>query len=140
VKAEPMTPRLSSPYTPGANSSPYSPSYTMDSSVSPHPPPAPRQNSASTPNTPFPYAHPSQSPGGAQYYNPEQPMQVDVPQHKRRASGFKRVRDVRDLRPFVNTQPAGRRMDSTGTYLSVRHALRSLLRMALMYICSLFDN
>jgi dual specificity protein kinase YAK1 len=46
-------------------------------------------------------------------------MQVDVvPQHKRRASGFKRVRDARDLRPYVNTQPAGRRMDSTGTYLS----------------------
>jgi dual specificity protein kinase YAK1 len=91
----------------------------MDSSSSPHPPPPPRQNSASTPNTPFPYSHPSQSPGGGQYFKQE-PMHVDIPQHKRRASGFKRIRDARDLRPYVNTQPSGRRMDSTGTYLSVR--------------------
>ncbi|KDQ57795.1 hypothetical protein JAAARDRAFT_130674 [Jaapia argillacea MUCL 33604] len=45
-------------------------------------------------------------------------MAVDVPSHKRRASGFKRIRDQRDLRPYVNNQPAGRRMDSDGTYLS----------------------
>jgi dual specificity protein kinase YAK1 len=120
VKGEPTTPRISSPYTPSANSTTYSPSYPMDSSVSPHPPAPLRQNSASTPNTPFPYAHPSQSPGGGPFFKTE-PMQVDIPQHKRRASGFKRVRDIRDLRPFVNTQPAGRRMDSTGTYLSVRY-------------------
>ena len=123
VKGEPMTPpisSISSPYTPGTlSTSGYSPSYSMDSSASPHPPPPPRQNSASTPNTPFPYAHPSQSPGGGQYYNHDQSMQIDTPQHKRRASGFKRVRDARDLRPYVNAQPAGRRMDSTGTYLSV---------------------
>jgi len=118
VKAEPMTPPMQSPYTPGTlSSSGYSPSYTMDSSSSPHPPP--RQNSASTPNTPFPYAHPSRSPGVTQYFKQEESMQVDIPQHKRRASGFKRIRDQRDLRPFINTQPSGRRMDSTGTYLSV---------------------
>jgi dual specificity protein kinase YAK1 len=120
VKGERLTPPLPSPYTPGAlNSSAYSPSYGMDSSSSPHPPPPARQSSASTPNTPFPYAHPSQSPSGGQYFKQEQ-MQVDIPQHKRRASGFKRVRDARDLRPYINQQPSGRRMDSTGTYLSVR--------------------
>lgn len=118
VKGESMTPPIASSYTPGAlNSTPYSPSYAMDSSTSPVPPP-PRQNSNSTPNTPFPYAHPSQSPGGGQYYSQDL-MQVDVPQHKRRASGFRRVRDSRDLRPYVNAQPGGRRMDASGTFLSV---------------------
>lgn len=118
VKGEPMTPPIASAYTPGAlNSTPYSPSYGMESSTSPVPPP-PRQSSNSTPNTPFPYAHPSQSPGGGQYYQQDL-MQVDAPQHKRRASGFKRVRDARDLRPYVNAQPGGRRMDASGTFLSV---------------------
>ena len=142
VKGEPMSPRMSSPYTPGTlNSSAYSPSYSMDSSSSPHPPPPPRQNSASTPNTPFPYVHPPRSPGGSQYFKQEQPMQIDIPQHKRRASGFKRVRDARDLRPFVNPQPSGRRMDSTGTYLSVRDRYLSIhLGCALRDICSRFDN
>ncbi|KAG1729189.1 kinase-like domain-containing protein [Suillus paluster] len=45
-------------------------------------------------------------------------MVVDQPQHRRRASGFRRVRDTRDLRPYVNTQPSGRRMDANGTFLS----------------------
>ncbi|KAI0082061.1 kinase-like protein [Panus rudis PR-1116 ss-1] len=45
-------------------------------------------------------------------------MAVEVPPPKRRASGLKRVRDQRDLRPYVSTQPAGRRMDATGVYLS----------------------
>ncbi|KAF9233322.1 kinase-like domain-containing protein [Melanogaster broomeanus] len=46
-------------------------------------------------------------------------MVVDaVPQHRRRASGFRRVRDNRDLRPYVNNQPTGRRVDSNGTVLS----------------------
>ncbi|KAH9978935.1 kinase-like domain-containing protein [Lactifluus volemus] len=42
---------------------------------------------------------------------------VDPPT-KRRASGFRRVRDQRDLRPQVRTRPASRRMDSSGTFLS----------------------
>jgi dual specificity protein kinase YAK1 len=47
-------------------------------------------------------------------------MLVDpAPQHRRRASGFRRVRDSRDLRPYVNTQPAGRRIDANGVVLSV---------------------
>lgn len=115
VKGEPMTPPMSSPYTPGGALS----AYHGDPSSSPQPP-ALRQNSASTPNTPFPYAHASQSP----YYQQDQAMLVDTPQHKRRASGFKRVRDARDLRPYVNPQPAGRRMGADGTYLSVRAAAR----------------
>ncbi|KAH7911984.1 kinase-like domain-containing protein [Hygrophoropsis aurantiaca] len=45
-------------------------------------------------------------------------MAVDAPQHRRRASGFRRVRDARDLRPYVSSLPAGRRMDASGVYLS----------------------
>lgn len=127
VKAEPMTPPISSAYPPGTlGSTNYSPSYGMDTSTSPQPPPS-LKTSASTPSTPFPYAHPSQSPAGGQYYSQDHSMQVDVPQHKRRASGFKRVRDARDLRPYVNPQPNGRRMDSTGTYLSVCRSMTHIV-------------
>ncbi|KAI9572323.1 kinase-like domain-containing protein [Boletus coccyginus] len=46
-------------------------------------------------------------------------MLVDpAPQHRRRASGFRRVRDSRDLRPYVNSQPTGRRVDASGVILS----------------------
>ncbi|KAF8549231.1 kinase-like protein [Imleria badia] len=46
-------------------------------------------------------------------------MLVDpAPQHRRRASGFRRVRDNRDLRPYVNSHPTGRRVDSNGLILS----------------------
>ncbi|KAF8441687.1 kinase-like domain-containing protein [Boletus edulis BED1] len=46
-------------------------------------------------------------------------MLVDpAPQHRRRASGFRRVRDSRDLRPYVNNHPAGRRVDANGVVLS----------------------
>lgn len=45
-------------------------------------------------------------------------MAVEPPP-KRRASGLRRVRDQRDLRPVVNALPAGRRMDANGAYLSV---------------------
>ncbi|EIM81219.1 kinase-like protein [Stereum hirsutum FP-91666 SS1] len=44
-------------------------------------------------------------------------MVVDPPQ-KRRASGFRRVRDQRDLRPHVNPRPGGRRVDAAGQFLS----------------------
>lgn len=47
-------------------------------------------------------------------------MAVEFPPPKRRASGLRRVRDQRDLRPFVNPTPLGRRMDASGSYLSVR--------------------
>ncbi|KAF8482645.1 kinase-like domain-containing protein [Russula ochroleuca] len=42
---------------------------------------------------------------------------VDPPT-KRRASGLRRVRDQRDLRPQVQTRPASRRMDASGIFLS----------------------
>ncbi|EPQ57311.1 kinase-like protein [Gloeophyllum trabeum ATCC 11539] len=47
-------------------------------------------------------------------------MMVDGPsaKHAQRTSGFRRVRDQRDLRPNVNPQPAGRRIDSDGNFLS----------------------
>ncbi|KAI0312747.1 kinase-like domain-containing protein [Amylostereum chailletii] len=44
-------------------------------------------------------------------------MAVDPPA-KRRASGFRRIRDHRDLRPTVNPRPSGRRADSSGAFLS----------------------
>ncbi|KAH8119096.1 kinase-like domain-containing protein [Phellopilus nigrolimitatus] len=45
-------------------------------------------------------------------------MAVEMNTHKRRASGFKRVRDQRDLRPYISAQPGGRRGDSNGQFLS----------------------
>ncbi|KAI0055154.1 kinase-like protein [Artomyces pyxidatus] len=122
VKNEVMTPPLSSPYPPPPSV------YAMDTS-SPHPPPPPsallssttqssRQNSISQPNTPIGFPQPAHSPVGAgPYYPQDQPMAVDPPA-KRRASGFRRVRDHRDLRPHVNTRPAARRMDASGSFLS----------------------
>ncbi len=46
-------------------------------------------------------------------------MAVESSPHKRRTPGFKRVRDSRDLRPYVNTQPGARRADPSGQFLSV---------------------
>ncbi|TFK93712.1 kinase-like protein [Polyporus arcularius HHB13444] len=45
-------------------------------------------------------------------------MAVEPPPPKRRPSGLRRVRDHRDLRPFVNPQPVGRRVDASGAVLS----------------------
>ncbi|KAI6098990.1 kinase-like domain-containing protein [Pisolithus croceorrhizus] len=45
-------------------------------------------------------------------------MVVDAPQHRRRASGFRRVRDSRDLRPYVNNQASGKRVDANGVVLA----------------------
>lgn len=138
-----LTPPLQSPYTPSqltaappqssqaqAQQSRYSPSSyvlgAMDTS-SPHPPlPSqqqsqshisipPRQNSISQPSTPLQFPVPTHSPA----YGAQDPMVVDPPQ-KRRASGFRRVRDQRDLRPHVNPRPGGRRVDAAGQFLSVR--------------------
>ncbi|KAI0775661.1 kinase-like protein [Trametes elegans] len=44
-------------------------------------------------------------------------MAVEPPPPKRRASGLRRVRDQRDLRPVV-TQPTGRRVDGNGVVLT----------------------
>ncbi|KAF8518772.1 kinase-like domain-containing protein [Gautieria morchelliformis] len=44
-------------------------------------------------------------------------------QPRRRSVGFKRVRDVKDLRPYVNHSPSGRRVDHEGNYLSPLRAL-----------------
>lgn len=133
---------LQSPYTPSHSTSAavppppsvsvsaqqarYSPSYGMPMDTSsPHPPPSShalpppamqlRQNSISQPSTPLQFPVPSHSPA----YGGADAMQVDPPQ-KRRASGFRRVRDQRDLRPHVNQRPMGRRVDVTGIGLSVR--------------------
>jgi dual specificity protein kinase YAK1 len=73
---------------------------------------------STTSTTPLSYSHSAQT-SSSHYYPQDQPMGVDAsPPRQRRVSGFIRVRDARDLRPFVNPQPPGRRMDSHGVYLS----------------------
>jgi len=139
-KVETATPPASSPYSqPNAPPVPpppiYSPSYAMDTG-SPHLPPAAlltqplKQNiSHSTPSTPigFPVPQHSPAPGGSYYpQSQDQPMMVDPPT-KRRASGFRRVRDQRDLRPQVQARPPLRRMDASGTFLSVRPCIYPIL-------------
>lgn len=128
VKTESLTPPIPTytPQGPMINTSVYSPtSYAMDTS-SPHPPAqgqthlnpnVPMKHTISNPPTPLSYLHPSQSPSN--YYPQDQSMAVDYPQ-KRRASGFRRVRNAHDLQPRVDVQPTGRRMGSDGTYLTVR--------------------
>jgi dual specificity protein kinase YAK1 len=132
TKNEVVTPPTTSPYSqPNAPPAPpppiYSPSYAMDTG-SPHLPssalltqPLKQALSLSTPSTPIGFPVPQHSPAPAGPYYPQtqdQAMMVDPP--KRRASGFRRVRDQRDLRPQVRTRPASRRMDASGTFLSVR--------------------
>ena len=126
AKQEP-TPPISTPFSPQTAARAAYTGYTMESS-SPQPPShqnqshlsaaqVPIKSSTSSPNTPLSFAHP-QSPAN-QFYSQDQAMTIDAPQHRRRASGFRRVRDSRDLRPYVNNQPLGRRVDSNGVVLSV---------------------
>lgn len=127
VKPETASPALapytSQPVLPGSYQSPYA----MDTS-SPHPSSqsqthlvahaASRQNSSSNPPTPLSYM-PSSQASGAHYYPQDQAMSIDVPPPKRRASGFRRVRNVHDLQPRTDIPTTGRRMGSDGAYLSV---------------------
>lgn len=152
VKAEPMTPPLPPPYravkqedhpmtsaySPPTTMQPtntYSPSYHMGATS---PTPASQnlavarqgRSSVSQPPTPLSY-HSSQGSGTAHspYYGQDhQPMAVEPPP-KHRPSGIRRVRDQRDLRPYVNPQPSGRRMDTTGAYLSVCHHMCSFSQL-----------
>ena len=127
AKSEPMDHPMSSAYSPPTAISAtnnYSPSYSMNN-ASPAPSSQTLQvtrqgrSSISQPPTPLSY-HSSQGPGtNSPYYGQDhQPMAVEPPP-KRRPTGLRRVRDQRDLRPFVNPQPTGRRMDASGSYLSV---------------------
>lgn len=127
VKSEPMDQPMSSGYTPPAavqNASVYSPSYSMNANNSPAPNSqnltAVRQgrSSVSQPPTPLSYGHSPPGQTHSPYYGDHQPMVVEPPP-KRRPSGLRRVRDQRDLRPYVNAQPSGRRMDGSGVFLSV---------------------
>lgn len=52
-------------------------------------------------------------------------MAVEPPPPKRRPSGLRRVRDHRDLRPFINPQPVQGRVDSNGVAIPVRAIDRS---------------
>ncbi|KAG1715757.1 hypothetical protein ID866_1425 [Astraeus odoratus] len=124
-KVETSTPPITTPFSPQSAAQAAYAGYTMESS-SPQPPSHQNQphlsatqvsiKSSSTPNTPLSFTHP-QSPAN-QFYSQDQAMVLDAPQHRRRASGFRRVRDSRDLRPYVNNQPAGRRVDANGVVLS----------------------
>lgn len=80
----------------------------------------PLRQTMSTPNTPLGYVHGQNQMQQAQYGSlDDTSMYVDSSAHKRRPSGFKRVHDHRDLRPYVNSQPPGRRQDANGQFLSV---------------------
>lgn len=114
----------SSPHPPQSHS--HTHTHTLTQSSIPIPPAmTTRQNSISQPNTPLQFPVPTHSPayGGVQ----QDAMVIDPPQ-KRRASGFRRVRDQRDLRPSVNPRPGGRRVDSSGVGLSVRFFCLFVLR------------
>ncbi|KAF8623096.1 hypothetical protein AX15_006507 [Amanita polypyramis BW_CC] len=128
VKSGPMTPPITTTYSSQTASGlqSYTPSYAMDTS-SPHPPSQVqthlsshtmvKQSSLSNPPTPISYLHPAQAPA-SHYYPLDQPMVVDLPPQRRRVSGFRRLRTVHDLQPRLDMEPAGRRMASTGAYLS----------------------
>lgn len=138
VKVEASTSPLSSPF-PGQRNLPPPPvqatshysHYPMDTSpgpshssqATPHhlssQPMMPLRQTMSTPSTPLSYQHAQQSQGQYQTAMEDQ-MAIEVNPHKRRASGLKRIRDHRELRPYVNVQPAGRRGDANGQFLSVR--------------------
>jgi dual specificity protein kinase YAK1 len=126
----PSTP-LHDPYQqsyPRLNSQPKSDSpayYPIDSTI-PHPASQSqthltthamlKQNSLSNPPTPISYLHSTQA---SHYYPHDHSMVVDMPPQRRRVSGFRRVRGVHDLQPRLDLEPAGRRMASSGSYLSV---------------------
>ena len=84
-----------------------------------------RQNSSSVPSSPLSFSHHpvggmQEAPGSNHYYPQEpQPMMVE-PTGKRKLTGFRRVRDASELRPVTSRSRTGRRMDSSGIYLSVR--------------------
>lgn len=134
VKAETMTPPIPNAYSPSSGmqtSGVYSPSYPMHTS-SPALPSSSQnltttrsqgRGSVSQPATPLSYGHQGPPTSQSPYYGQDHQAMVVEPPPKRRASGLRRVRDQRDLQPYVNTQPVGRRMDGTGTFLSVsRHS------------------
>lgn len=81
-----------------------------------------KQSSLSNPPTPISYLHSAQA---SHYYPHDQSMLVDMPPQRRRVSGFRRVRSAHDLQPRLDIEPAGRRMASSGAYLSVRRHLFS---------------
>ena len=79
-----------------------------------------RPSSHTSSNTPFSHSHGQMQ--HQQYYTSAPPpdrIKVESPP-RRRSAGFKRVRDARELRPYVNPTPPGRRLDHEGNYLSVR--------------------
>ena len=91
-----------------------------------------RQNSSSVPSSPLPFSHHptggiQEGPGNNHYYPQEpQPMMVE-PAAKRKLTGFRRVRDASDLHPITSRSRTGRRMDASGTYLSVRTSTPTFL-------------
>jgi dual specificity protein kinase YAK1 len=84
-----------------------------------------RPASHSSPNTPFSHSHGQIQ---QQYYGAPTSDQMTVESLPRRRSvGFKRVRDAKELRPYLNPTASGRRMDHEGIYLSVRFSFMACL-------------
>src|SRR5262245_9753647 len=108
VKTSPISPPVTSSYSPAQQQHPpqnsgfSSSSYGMVS-TSPNPTSQSHlsagsnahQSSLSTPSTPLSYTH--QLSPVSQYYPQDQQMVVELPTKHRRESGFRRVRDARDL-------------------------------------------
>jgi len=117
MRASPYVPQQSQSQTMSSQSSAYNSSSSYPS-MDTHPQlsvtsPSSRPPSHSNPATPFSMQHP-------QYYQPSPSDQMNVePSPGRRSVGFKRVRDARDLRPYVNPAPQGRRVGQSGQYLGV---------------------
>ena len=77
-----------------------------------------RPPSHSSPNTPFSHPHGQMQ---QQFYSAPTSDHMNVEsQPRRRSVGFKRVRDAKDLRPYLKPATSGRRLDHEGNYLSVR--------------------
>lgn len=124
------------------NAASYSAYPAMDVSTSPHPSAGHhggvathlttpggtvQPHAISTPSSPLGYQHQQYATpigGSSPYYgaHDSNAMVVEVQQQqKRKAEGFRRVRDQRDLQPVVNTSNINRRIDHmTGDYLTVR--------------------
>lgn len=96
----------------------------------------PLRQTMSTPNTPLGYQHAQNQMQQAQYHSMEDnSMYVDPSAHRRRPSGFRRVHDNRDMQPYVNAQPAGRRQDANGQFLSVSSLFDAAFRRTVSASC-----
>ena len=64
-------------------------------------------------------AQASPNPQAAQYYAGGEVLRQRQPGQGAQRAGFRKVRDVRDIKRIVNAQPPGRRADPAGGFISV---------------------